>query len=50
MMKAMDAPRADYKSFVPRIETVEVPEDTIGGIIGKGERLFRKCKKKPILP
>jgi len=29
-------PRKDYKSHVPRIETIEVPDDTIGGIIGKG--------------
>ena len=28
--------RVDYKGHVPRIETVEVPDDCIGGIIGKG--------------
>ena len=46
MMKAMDAPRADYKSFVPRIETVEVPEDTIGGIIGKGGETIQKMQEE----
>ncbi|CAG5084420.1 polyribonucleotide nucleotidyltransferase [Parvicella tangerina] len=30
------APREDYKGHVPRIETIEVPGDAIGGIIGKG--------------
>jgi polyribonucleotide nucleotidyltransferase len=29
-------PREDYKNHVPRIETIEVPGDAIGGIIGKG--------------
>jgi len=28
--------RVDYKGHVPRIETIEVPDDCIGGIIGKG--------------
>ncbi|MEC8616710.1 MAG: polyribonucleotide nucleotidyltransferase [Bacteroidota bacterium] len=46
MMKAMDAPRADYKSFVPRIETIEVPEDTIGGIIGKGGETIQKMQEE----
>ena len=36
MMKTITEPREDYKSHVPRIENIEVPEDTIGGIIGKG--------------
>ena len=48
MMKAMDAPRSDYKSFVP-IETIEVPEDSVGGIIGKGVKPFKRCRKKQIL-
>lgn len=28
--------REDYKGHVPRIETIEVPDECIGGIIGKG--------------
>ena len=36
MMKTISAPREDYKPHVPRIETISVPEDCIGGIIGKG--------------
>lgn len=34
--KTIAEPRADYKNHVPRIETIEVPGDAIGGIIGKG--------------
>ncbi|MEC8603554.1 MAG: polyribonucleotide nucleotidyltransferase [Bacteroidota bacterium] len=36
MMKTISSPREDYKPHVPRIETISVPEDCIGGIIGKG--------------
>ena len=46
MMKAMDSPREDFKSFVPRIETIEVPEDTIGGIIGKGGETIQKMQEE----
>ena len=36
MMKTITEPREDFKPHVPRIENVSVPEDAIGGIIGKG--------------
>ena len=36
MMKTITEPREDYKPHVPRIENISVPEDAIGGIIGKG--------------
>ena len=36
MMKTLTEPREDFKAHVPRIENVSVPEDAIGGIIGKG--------------
>ena len=36
MMKTLPEPRKDFKSHVPRIENILVPEDAIGGIIGKG--------------
>ena len=36
MMKTLTEPREDFKPHVPRIENVSVPEDAIGGIIGKG--------------
>ena len=36
MMKTLSEPREDFKAHVPRIENISVPEDAIGGIIGKG--------------
>ena len=36
MMKTLTEPREDFKAHVPRIENISVPEDAIGGIIGKG--------------
>ena len=36
MMKTLSQPREDFKPHVPRIENISVPEDAIGGIIGKG--------------
>jgi polyribonucleotide nucleotidyltransferase len=44
MMKTMDAPREDYKSHVPRIENITVPEDCIGGIIGKGGETIQEIQ------
>tara|TARA_B100000674_G_scaffold453867_1_gene426426 strand:- start:440 stop:2590 length:2151 start_codon:yes stop_codon:yes gene_type:complete len=46
MMKTLTEPREDFKSHVPRIETVEVPEDTIGGIIGKGGETIQKMQEE----
>ncbi|MCB9194942.1 MAG: polyribonucleotide nucleotidyltransferase [Flavobacteriales bacterium] len=34
--ETISEPREDYKPHVPRIESFEVPGDTIGAIIGKG--------------
>ena len=36
MMKTLSEPREDIKAHVTRIENISVPEDAIGGIIGKG--------------
>ena len=36
MMKTLSEPRKDFKAHVPRIENISVPEEAIGGIIGKG--------------
>ena len=44
MMKTMPEPREDYKSHVPRIENISVPEDTIGGIIGKGGETIQEIQ------
>ena len=46
MMKTLPEPRKDFKAHVPRIENISVPEDAIGGIIGKGVKLFRLSETK----
>ena len=51
MLEVIPEPRADYKPNVPRIETIEIPKDMIGAIIGPGGKIiqaFRK-KQKPLL-
>lgn len=35
------APREDYKPHVPRIVSIEIPEDTIGAVIGKGGEVIQ---------
>ena len=43
-MKTMPEPREAYKSHVPKIENISVPEDTIGGIIGKGGETIQEIQ------
>jgi polyribonucleotide nucleotidyltransferase len=40
------APREDYKGHVPRIESIVVPGDAIGGIIGKGGETIQGLQKE----
>ena len=44
MMKAIDKPREDYKPFVPRIKSFEIPKDFIGAVIGKGGETIQKIQ------
>jgi polyribonucleotide nucleotidyltransferase len=44
MMKAIDRPREDYKPFVPRILSFEIPKDFIGAVIGKGGEIIQKIQ------
>ena len=50
MMKAMDAPRADYNHLFLELKRLKFQKTPLVESLVKGERLFRKCKKKPILP
>ena len=50
ILETMDAPRAELKPHVPRIEAFEIPKEFIGAVIGPAARLFRACRKKPELP
>lgn len=46
MMKTIDAPRGELKSHAPRIEAFEVPNDTIGAIIGPGGKIIQEIQKE----
>lgn len=46
MLEAIDAPRPSLKSHVPRIESVKVPIDKIGAIIGPGGKNIRALQEE----
>nr|MCR5657795.1 S1 RNA-binding domain-containing protein [Bacteroidales bacterium] len=45
MAKTITEPRADYKDFVPRIETMYIPKDMIGAVIGPGGKVIQEMQK-----
>lgn len=45
MMKTLSESRADYKPHAPRIETVVVPQDVIGAIIGPGGKIIQEIQR-----
>ena len=42
--KTISVPREDYKEHVPRIESIQIPEDAIGGVIGKGGETIQEMQ------
>ncbi len=44
MMKTISEPRKDYKPFVPRITSFEIPKEFIGAVIGKGGETIQKIQ------
>jgi polyribonucleotide nucleotidyltransferase len=44
--ETISAPREDYKPHVPRIKSVVVPNEAIGGIIGKGGETIQGLQKE----
>jgi len=44
MLKVIDQPRADIKDHAPRIETLKVPVEKIGAVIGKGGETIREIQ------
>ena len=46
MLKVIPEPRADYKPNVPRIETVMIPKDMIGAIIGPGGKVIQAIQEE----
>ncbi len=45
MNKAIDKPAADYKSFTPRMEMMEIDTEFIGAIIGPGGKIIQQMQK-----
>lgn len=46
MLKALDKPRDDYKSFAPRFEVIRIGKDQIGAVIGPGGKVIQDIQKK----
>jgi len=46
MAETMTKPRADYKSFVPRIEQMSIAKEYIGAIIGPGGKIIQEMQKE----
>jgi len=45
MLETISEPREDLKSFVPRIQSIRVPVDKIGAIIGPGGKTIREIQE-----
>ncbi len=46
MLKVIPEPREDYKPNVPRIETIVIPKDMIGAIIGPGGKVIQAIQEE----
>jgi polyribonucleotide nucleotidyltransferase len=46
MMKAIDKPRPNYKPHAPRIETMIIPKEMIGVVIGPGGKIIQEIQAK----
>jgi len=46
MLETISAPRPELKSFVPRLESIRVPVDKIGAIIGPGGKTIREIQEE----
>ncbi|MCW3786549.1 polyribonucleotide nucleotidyltransferase [Plebeiibacterium sediminum] len=44
IMETMDAPRADLKPHAPRMETIIIPKDMIGAVIGPGGKIIQEIQ------
>jgi polyribonucleotide nucleotidyltransferase len=44
MTKTIPAPRADYKDHAPRIETIVIPKEMIGAVIGPGGKIIQEIQ------
>ena len=46
VLEAMSAPRADLKPHAPRIETLDIPKDLIGSVIGPGGKIIQGIQEE----
>ena len=46
MMEVISEPRAEYKPNVPRIETIQIPKDMIGAVIGPGGKIIQSIQEE----
>lgn len=46
MMKTIDKPRPNYKPHAPRIETMIIPKEMIGAVIGPGGKIIQEIQAK----
>jgi polyribonucleotide nucleotidyltransferase len=45
MLKAIDAPREDYKQHAPRFEKIVIPGEFIGAVIGPGGKVIQEMQR-----
>ena len=46
ILEVIPEPRADYKPNVPRIETIQIPKDMIGAVIGPGGKIIQAIQEE----
>jgi polyribonucleotide nucleotidyltransferase len=46
ILEVIPEPRAEYKNCVPRIETIIIPKDMIGAVIGPGGKVIQKIQEE----
>ena len=46
ILETMDAPRAELKPHVPRIEAFEIPQEFIGAVIGPGGKIIQGMQEE----
>ncbi|MDR2911040.1 MAG: polyribonucleotide nucleotidyltransferase [Bacteroidales bacterium] len=46
MMEVISEPRPNFKPNVPRIETVQIPKDMIGAVIGPGGKIIQAIQEE----
>jgi polyribonucleotide nucleotidyltransferase len=46
MLEVIPEPRAEYKPNVPRIESIQIPKDMIGAVIGPGGKVIQAIQEE----